>query len=147
MTIYAIAIATNLQQKQHTTFAMTALQQLGQCQFSPIYQMPCRDGVGAEYWNCACLLCSSATPQDIAQQLKDLEQQTGRKRPSHQISLDVDLIAWGESLNTMQFNPKKLPLADDVVIPLSDLWQTKYLPYIPHQFLQVSLGVAEFAVK
>ena len=52
-----------------------------------------------------------------------MEQQSGRIRPSHHISLDIDVIAWGTSLDHMQFNPKKLPLALDVKIPLYDVWQ------------------------
>ena len=51
-----------------------------------------------------------------------MEFESGRIRPSHQITLDVDLIAWGQDLSSMQFNVKKLPLAVDVKIPLYDIW-------------------------
>ena len=122
MTIYAISIASNFDKAHNTQLALTALKQLGECEISPIYQIPCRDGIGADYWNCACLLQSICSVEHIEQQLKLLEQQTGRKRPSHQISLDMDLIAWGQNLNQMQFNEKKMPLAQDVIIPLQMLW-------------------------
>ena len=95
---------------------------MGECQISPIYQIPCRDGIGSDYWNCACLLDTECSVEQVEQQLKHMEQQTGRKRPSHQISLDMDVIAWGDHLSAMQFNPKKLPLADDVIIPMQTLW-------------------------
>ena len=61
--------------------------------------------------------------------LKNLETQSGRVRPSHYISLDIDVIAWGKDLEHMQFNPKKLPLANDVKIPLLELWQHEALNY------------------
>ena len=98
-------------------------------EFSPIYQIPCRDGIGADYWNSACLLRSTLSVDDIIETLKRLETQSGRVRPSHHISLDIDVIAWGANLTNMQFNPKKLPLALDVKIPLYDLWQQADLIY------------------
>ena len=97
--------------------------------FSSIYQIPCRDGVGADYWNSACLLTSALSVEEMVETLKKLELQSGRVRPSHHISLDIDVIAWGKDLNHMQFNPKKLPLAVDVKIPLVELWQDDALKY------------------
>lgn len=122
MTIYAISIASNLDRAQNTQLALTALQHLGSMIISNIYEIPCRDGVGADYWNCACLLESKYTMVEIQALLKQMEIDTGRKRPSHKISLDMDLIAWGETLTDMQFNPKKLPLAHDVIIPIQEIW-------------------------
>ncbi|WP_245809120.1 2-amino-4-hydroxy-6-hydroxymethyldihydropteridine diphosphokinase [Acinetobacter populi] len=134
MTIYAIAIASNLDKIQNTQFALTALKQLGTCQISPIYEIPCRDGVGADYWNAACLVDSQIELNELLELLKTLEAQTGRKRPSHSISLDIDLIAFGQDLSAMQFNPKKMPLAVDVIIPLATLWHSKDLPKVAHQY-------------
>ena len=122
-TIFALALASNTQQQQNFTFAYAQILALGTVEFSPIYQIPCRDGIGADYWNSACLLRSHHTVDEILATLKQLEQQSGRIRPSHHISLDIDVIAWGTSLEHMQFNPKKLPLALDVKIPLYDVWQ------------------------
>ncbi|ENX33883.1 2-amino-4-hydroxy-6-hydroxymethyldihydropteridine diphosphokinase [Acinetobacter colistiniresistens] len=122
-TIFALALASNLQQQQNFTFAYQQIASLGVVEFSPIYEIPCRDGIGADYWNSACLLKSRLSLAEMIEILKKLEAQSGRVRPSHQISLDVDVIAWGETLEHMQFNPKKLPLALDVKIPLYDLWQ------------------------
>ena len=122
-TIFALALASNVQQQQNFTFAYAQLTELGRVEFSPIYQIPCRDGIGADYWNSACLLRSTLSVDDIIETLKQLETQSGRVRPSHHISLDIDVIAWGTNLTNMQFNPKKLPLALDVKIPLYDLWQ------------------------
>jgi 2-amino-4-hydroxy-6-hydroxymethyldihydropteridine diphosphokinase len=139
VTIYAIAIASNFNRLQYTQLAMRAIQQLGVCEFSPVYEIPCRDGIGADYWNCACLLESDCSVSAIEQFLKDLEMQTGRKRPSHDISLDVDLIAHGHDLQQMQFNPKKLPLAIDVVIPLADIWNWQQFKKIEHDFLIIDM--------
>ena len=128
-TIFALALASNLKQKQNFTFAYQQILSLGIVEFSSIYRIPCRDRVGADYWNSACLLKSRLSVDEITETLKNLEAQSGRVRPSHNISLDIDMIAWGETLNDMQFNPKKLPLALDVKIPLYDLWQIPDLDY------------------
>ncbi|UGQ27555.1 2-amino-4-hydroxy-6-hydroxymethyldihydropteridine diphosphokinase [Acinetobacter calcoaceticus] len=125
--IFALALASNLDAEQHFTFAYTQLATLGKVQFSSVYQIPCRDGIGDDYWNSACLLKSSLNPSEIEAFLKKLESDTGRIRPSHHISLDVDLIAWGADLDHMQFNSKKLPLALDVKIPLYELWNCEAL--------------------
>ncbi|MCH7305779.1 2-amino-4-hydroxy-6-hydroxymethyldihydropteridine diphosphokinase [Acinetobacter sp. NIPH 1869] len=129
-TIFALALASNVQQQQNFTFAYEQLSRLGAVEFSPIYEIPCRDGIGADYWNSACLLKSRLCVDEVTEILKQLEAQSGRVRPSHHISLDIDVIAWGETLDHMQFNPKKLPLALDVKIPLYDLWQHADLAHL-----------------
>lgn len=127
--IFALALASNLDQLQHFSYAFSKIRTWGKADFSNIYLIPCRDGVGQDYWNCACLLTSYSSPGEIIERLKELETASGRIRPSHHISLDVDLIAWGPDLEQMQFNEKKLPLALDVKIPLYDLWQHEQLRY------------------
>ncbi|MFW2057495.1 2-amino-4-hydroxy-6-hydroxymethyldihydropteridine diphosphokinase [Acinetobacter haemolyticus] len=128
-TIFALALASNVQQLENFNFAYAQIMSLGTVEFSSIYEIPCRDGVGADYWNSACLLKSHLSVDEIVDILKKLEQQSGRVRPSHHISLDIDVIAWGESLDQMQFNLKKLPLALDVKIPLYELWPNQILQY------------------
>lgn len=123
--IFALALASNHLSEQHFHRACTTIQQWGDVDFSPIYLIPCRDGVGADYWNAACLLKSTCSEHEMIQRLKQIEQDSGRIRPSHQISLDVDLIAVGHDLAHMQFNPKKMPLAVDVKIPLYDVWNSE----------------------
>ncbi|HAA05904.1 MAG TPA: 2-amino-4-hydroxy-6-hydroxymethyldihydropteridine pyrophosphokinase, partial [Acinetobacter schindleri] len=116
-TIFALALASNCHPQQHFQAAQQCISTWGEVQFSPIYIIPCRDGIGENYWNSACLLQVEMTVEEMLQQLKQMEADSGRVRPSHQISLDIDLIAWGSDLSQMQFNPKKLPLALDVKIP------------------------------
>ena len=120
--IFALALASNKSPELNFKKAIEQIKQIGETQFSQIYLIPCRDGVGADYWNAGCLVRSDLNVDEMTQLLKKMEFDSGRIRPSHQISLDVDLIAWGENLNHMQFNPKKLPLALDVKIPMKDLW-------------------------
>ena len=122
-TIYALALASNQNPEHHFKTAFQQISALGEVKFSSIYLIPCRDGVGADYWNASCLLKTLKSPTEISSLLKKMEADSGRIRPSHQISLDIDLIAWGNNLETMQMNPKKLPLAVDVKIPLYELWQ------------------------
>lgn len=128
-TIFALALASNVDQQKNFLFAYDQIASLGRVKFSPIYEIPCRDKIGADYWNSACLLISQLNFDQIVETLKKLEAQSGRVRPSHNISLDIDVIAWGHSLKHMQFNPRKLPLALDVKIPLFDLWQHNDLMY------------------
>lgn len=125
--LFALALSSNVDRDVHFKSIYHALCQLGQAKFSSIYQIPCRDGVGAAYWNSACLLECDLSVSELIYYLKQLEQQAGRVRPSHTIPLDVDLIAWGQDLNSMQFVEKKLPLPLDVKIPLVELWQHQAL--------------------
>ena len=122
-TIFVLALASNFNPEQHFKTAYRVLNDLGHAVFSNIYLIPCRDHIGEDYWNAACLLSSTQPRSSIEAIIKTLEADSGRIRPSHSISLDVDLIAWGSDLEKMQFNPKKLPLALDVKIPLYELWQ------------------------
>ena len=124
--------------KQHFLYASEQLAKIGQLQFSNIYLIPCRDGVGADYWNAAYLLKSSLSVADISVLLKNMEAASGRVRPSHQISLDVDLIACGSDLEHMKKKKKKLPLALDVKIPMFDVWKDAAFQHQTHAFPTVS---------
>lgn len=137
-TIFALALASNNNPQQHFLYVSDELSKIGQLQFSNIYLIPCRDGVGADYWNAACLLKSTLSASEISVLLKKMENASGRIRPSHQIALDVDLIAWGDNLEHMQFNPKKLPLALDVKIPMFDVWKDAAFQHAEHTFPTVS---------
>ena len=107
-------------------------------EFSQIYLIPCRDGIGADYWNSACLLKSRLSFEQLNIILKELGVAAGRVRPSHDIPLDIDIIAWGENLAQMQINPKKLPLALDVKIPMWDIWQDDAFEHAVHDYPIVS---------
>ena len=135
--IFALALASNQSPEQHFKTAFQQIAEWGDVVFSPIYVIPCRDGVGADYWNACCLLKSALSVEEMNYRLKQMEAESGRIRPSHQISLDIDLIAWGADLNQMSFNPKKLPLALDVKIPMRDLWQHEMFQHAAHPFPKV----------
>jgi len=140
-TIFALALASNCHPQQHFQAAQQRISIWGEVQFSPIYIIPCRDGIGENYWNSACLLQVEMTVEEMLQQLKQMEADSGRVRPSHQISLDIDLIAWGSNLSQMQFNPKKLPLALDVKIPMHEIWSHPAFEYDHQlQYPQVKLN-------
>lgn len=125
--IFALALASNHHPERHFKTAFRHIAQWGEVTFSSIYLIPCRDGVGADYWNAACILTSKLPVEQLSEMLKQMEHASGRVRPSHQISLDLDLIAWGSDVDHMQFNSKKLPLALDVKIPLFEIWQNPEL--------------------
>lgn len=136
-TIFALALASNCHPQQNFKKTFAQISTLGEVTFSPIYLIPCRDGVGADYWNAACLLHCEQSVEEITTVLKKMEADSGRIRPSHHISLDIDLIAWGVDLNSMQFNPKKMPLALDVKIPMFDLWKDERFSHLTYQFPMV----------
>lgn len=122
--IFALALASNLNAQQHLSWALKKLAQKGNLlSISKAYQIPCRDGVGADYLNSACLLqLQMHDIQQVQQFLKTLETQAGRVRPSHQISLDIDLIAWQDNKQSnWQFNAKKMPFALDVKVPVYEI--------------------------
>ena len=137
-TIFALALASKFNPQLHFQSALTQIMALGQVEFSKIYVMPCRDGIGEDYWNAACLLKSHLAVDEMTAILKKMEADSGRVRPSHNIALDMDLIAWGSDLSQMQFNPKKLPLALDVKIPMQDVWDNMLFRHSPHHFPMVS---------
>ena len=136
-TIFALALASNCHPQQHFQAAQQRISEWGEVQFSPVYRIPCRDGIGADYWNAACLLRSSLSSDVLIELLKQLEQASGRVRPSHQISVHVDLIAWGSDFQHMQFNEKKLPLALDVKVPMFDIWKDAMFEHELHCFQRV----------
>ena len=138
-TIFALALASNCHPQQNFQHAFAQISDLGEVTFSKIFLIPCRDRIGEDYWNAACLLRSSLSVDEMSVLLKKMEADSGRVRPSHQISLDVDLIAWGNDLDHMQFNPKKLPLALDVKVPMLDLWSIDFFKHEKHQFPIISL--------
>lgn len=133
-TIFALALASNHSPQQNFQQSFSQIADLGEVIFSKIYLIPCRDGVGADYWNAACLVKSSLSLAEIVALLKKMEADSGRVRPSHKISLDIDLIAWGSDLQHMRFNPKKIPLALDVKIPMADIWENILFTYDQQYF-------------
>ncbi len=122
VTIYALAIGSNVEREHWIEFATRQLALLGDCEWSRIYEIPCRDGKGDDYYNVAALVYSDLSYLNFNLQLKNLEQQAGRVRPSHHIPLDIDIIAMGENIPQLQVVAKRLPLAFDVCLPLSELW-------------------------
>lgn len=122
MTLYALAISSNQNRIHWTRIAMQQLSDMGECKFSNIYQIPCRQGKGKDYYNFAALLNSQLTFDALDQALKKLEAHSGRVRPSHDIPLDIDIIAFGDTLDNLQIVASRLPLPFDATKPLSELW-------------------------
>lgn len=120
--LYALAISSNQNRTHWSKVAMQQLRFLGECKFSPVYQIPCRQGKGADYFNFAALLQSTLSFDALNDALKQLETQAGRVRPSHDIPLDIDIIAYGETVDNLQIVASRLPLPFDAIKPLSDLW-------------------------
>lgn len=121
--LYALAISSNQNRTHWSKVAMQQLRSLGECMFSPVYQIPCRQAKGADYFNFAALLESTLSFDALNDTLKQLETQSGRVRPSHDIPLDIDIIAFGKTVDNLQLVASRLPLPFDAVKPLSELWR------------------------
>lgn len=148
-TIFALALASNFEPEPHLAWAIQQLATLGSLELSHVYQIPCRDGVGADYLNCACVLRSHLSSSKMLELLKDLEHQAGRVRPSHKISLDIDLIAFGQNLSDLQLNQKKMPFALDVKIPMYELIASDDFAYseqVAYPKLRLALTKSDRAV-
>lgn len=122
MTLYALAISSNTARRYWSQFAQQQLALLGNCQFSTVYQIPCRQGKAADYYNFAALLHSDLSFDSLNESLKKLEQQAGRVRPSHQIPLDIDIVAHGRDVSQLNLVASRLPLPFDAIKPLAELW-------------------------
>lgn len=121
--IYAVSIGSNFQHTEAFAQARQALANLGRCQFSPCFELPDRDGSAQIFWNMAALIDSPiAQVDEFEQRLYQIEANCGRIRPSQQVRLDLDLIAYGQDQTSLQILPKRLPLTADVQTPLRTLW-------------------------
>lgn len=142
MTIFALSLGSNQDRVRWINHAVKQLNDLGHCEFSRVYEIPCRDGKGADYYNLAALLRCDLTLEQMNDWIKQQELAAGRVRPSHQISLDIDVIACGEQLQQMRVVAKKLPLPFDVSMPLAEIW-----PECPEYSGRMSFKIIAEALK
>jgi len=121
--MYAVSIGSNFQHLDAFAQAKRALSQLGVCQFSACFELPDRDGSAQVFWNMAALVDSPiGQATEFERLLHQIEADCGRIRPSKQVRLDLDLIAYGQDQASLQILPKRLPLTVDVQMPLQTLW-------------------------
>lgn len=121
--MYAVSIGSNFQHADAFAQAQHALMQWGECQFSPCFELPDRDGSGQMFWNMAALINSPIDQvAEFEQVLHQIEADCGRIRPCKQVRLDLDVIAYGQDQDSLVILPKRLPLTVDVQMPLQTLW-------------------------
>ena len=104
-TIFALALASNVQQQQNFTFAYAQLAQLGKVEFSAIYQIPCRDAVGADYWNSACLLKSELTVDEVLDILKNLASPFRTQKESESLNSGEFITKLSDGANLVDDKP------------------------------------------
>ena len=129
--IYALALGTNIEHAAALQQVHAALEQLGTCQYSAIYELPDRAGrAHLIYWNQAVLLEARGLDcETLLLQLNQIEQRCGRIRPSQSVRMDIDLIAAGTQVATLQVVTARLPLPADVYLPLLALWPNCPTPH------------------
>ena len=122
--IYALALGTNIDHAAALQQVHAALEQLGACRYSPIYELPDRAGrAHLLYWNQAVLLQAQGLAcEDLMLKLEEIERRCGRVRPSQYVRMDIDLIAAGAQATTLQVISERLPLPADVYLPMLALW-------------------------
>jgi 2-amino-4-hydroxy-6-hydroxymethyldihydropteridine diphosphokinase len=122
--IYALALGTNIDHAAALQQVHAALEQLGACRYSAIYELPDRAGrAHLLYWNQAVLLEAGSLDRDcLLQMLDQIEQDCGRLRPSQYVRMDIDLIAMGQQPALLQVVSERLPLPADVYLPMLALW-------------------------
>jgi len=124
--IYALSLGTNIDHAAALQQVHAALEQLGECQYSPVYELPDRAGrAHLIYWNQAVLLTAVALSRaDLLAELDQIEQRCGRVRPSQYVRMDIDLIGAGDQISTLAVITERLPLPADVILPMRDVWPT-----------------------
>ncbi len=122
--IYALALGTNTEHAAALQQVHSALEQLGKCRYSAIYELPDRAGrAHLIYWNQAVLLETAEVDlSKLLSEFENIEQYCGRIRPSQLVRMDIDLIGSGEQVATLQVIPERLPLPADVYLPMLTLW-------------------------
>lgn len=127
--IYALALGTNIDHAAALEQVRHALARLGDCQYSPVYELPDRAGrAHLVYWNQAVLLTTQEMScEALLVELDQIERHCGRVRPSQYVRMDIDLIGAGDQMATLQVITERLPLPADVLLPMLALW-----PDCPH---------------
>lgn len=121
--IYALALGSNQDPEQALAEAKAHLAMLGRCEYSPLFELPDRDGGGQMYINLAILLfCPPMDLSLLQARLQQIEIDCGRVWQSKIVRLDIDLIAYGETVAQLQVISRRLPLPLDVSLPLRHLW-------------------------
>ncbi|MDE1953171.1 MAG: 2-amino-4-hydroxy-6-hydroxymethyldihydropteridine diphosphokinase [Betaproteobacteria bacterium] len=118
--------------------ALGELRELANCQLlqhSSLYRSAPLDAQGPDYWNAVAVLRCALTPEQLLQQLHDLEHRHGRLRPAGQHNaprtLDLDLLLFGRQ--TLRDAALTLPhprmhQRAFVLVPLAEIWPDGVLP-------------------
>ncbi len=116
-----LALGSNHHPTPHLDFACAQLAKLGVLVLSSRFETTPRCGYGVNYCNMAVQLDAAFGVDEMLAEIQRIETSAGRVKPSVSVPLDIDLIAWldGESI---RFDPHRLPLADDVVLPMQEIW-------------------------
>lgn len=120
----AIVLGSNHDAAQALAQARAALARLGQAHYSAVYALPDRTGAGPMYLNQALLLDQvQLTPEALKAALQQIEADCGRVRPSRQVRMDLDLIAWGPDRAGLHLLAAWDSHPLDVTLPLGELWR------------------------
>lgn len=118
-----VGVGSNHQRREMLRFAAQQCRaQFGSLRIAPVYESPSRNG-GAPYLNTVFGFDSTATPEQLHQQLRSIEAGAGRTRGGPACALDLDLLLVGDIVRE---ESPQLPRADIlrdafVLRPLAEL--------------------------
>lgn len=128
-----VSAGSNHNRQQNIAMALGRLKaRFGRLQVSPVYESPAVNGKGAAYYNLAVGFETDESAAALRASLREIEEALGRDRSRpEQVSIDLDLLLYGDSVETVA--GCELPHPDlrrhrHVLQPLADIAADLVLP-------------------
>lgn len=128
--IVYLGLGSNMEPERHLQAGVTRLQALGEIvAVSSVYQSQAYGHTGQpDYLNVAVGLRTALDPLALKLALRDIERELGRDRgtPQGPVTLDIDILLWGERAFTFGDKPWRVPDKDSatqaaIAIPLAEI--------------------------
>lgn len=126
-----LGVGSNNDREQHICNGLSYLQQqFGELQLSPVYEsFSSQKEQKHLYYNLVLSLQTNLDYQTLKQQLREIEEKNGRQRHTLEVTLDLDILLYGDESNPVTPLPHPDILNCAYVLrPLSDLFPEKQHP-------------------
>ncbi len=116
-----VSIGSNIKREENISAALDSLfAQFGELYISPVYKSMAKGSCSTEglfYYNLVVAFQTELALNKIKSVLKDIEDQRGRKRNADIVSLDIDILLYGEWVGGYE----------EAVIPHNDITECAYV--------------------